>query len=127
MSESGILQILTLLISSATGVAMLWLKSRIDKKDEYIKVVNQEVKDQVSNVMLQNSRQTKKLDSIHEDINGRVAELVAAKVAIELSGLSQKIAEALTIAQTVKRLNSQDINISNDIVAEELQSLGRTK
>ena len=111
MSESGVLQIITLVISSLTGFGMLWLKGQLDKNTKDTNDVN----NKVNTVLMQNTQQTKKLETIHSEVNGAVNELVDLKVKNELSGISQKISEALFIVNAIKtaeaKLQSQEPGI----------------
>jgi len=98
MTESGWLQLAGLIIPAITGVLVIWLKLEADKisrrtdakfvgvkdqLDEHDRI-DKKIKSDVSDVIAQNEQQLQKLGRVHDDINGRVAELVAIRVKEEL-------------------------------------------
>ena len=99
MSESGWLQLATLIVSSASGLMMVWLRSKFNSDMKERNDVDRAVHDKVEAVLTQNDEQGKKLDTIHDDINGRVADLIASKVKEQVAAAVQSALNAHIAAE----------------------------
>ena len=80
MSESGWLSLATLVIGFLNGVFLIYMKVKTGQQmDEHVQL-DKQVQNNTDQIISQNHQQSAKLQEVHADINGRVAQLIDSKV-----------------------------------------------
>lgn len=88
MSEAGWLQIATLITSMITGIFVLWINSKSKEAKESLEKMHEKT----NTVIKQNETQSEQIGEVHQEVNGRLKELVDAAVETALNkGIIQGI------------------------------------
>ena len=114
MSESGWLSLATLVIGFLNGVFLIYMKVKTGQQmDEHVQL-DKQVQNNTDQIISQNHQQSAKLQEVHADINGRVAQLIDSKVhehigaAVALAVANALKEEREKMAETTKR-NAEDL------------------